>query len=100
MRCWSSLLYLVVGTAALLAVGCGARGNGDVLDEAKAAGKTELDFPAADYDYFRDMDQAVRIGPDGKSLGLQRLDLAGDEIKGRNTWMMWCGGNEAFWAKA
>src|SRR5439155_9647959 len=20
-----------------------------------------------------------------------------DEIKGRNTWMMWCGGNEAFW---
>ena len=28
---------------------------------------------------------------------LVKRDLTPDEIKGRNTWIMWCGGNEAFW---
>ena len=25
------------------------------------------------------------------------MELSQDEIKGRNTWNMWCGGNERFW---
>jgi hypothetical protein len=65
---------------------------GPIVDEAKALGKTAADFPAASYDYFRDMDMVV----DGHG-GLLRIELTEDEIKGRNTWLMWCGGNEVFW---
>jgi hypothetical protein len=35
--------------------------SADIVDEAKAQGKTPADFPADDYDYFRDMD----MRPDG-----------------------------------
>jgi hypothetical protein len=52
-------------------------------DEAMLAGKTPADFPAATADYFKDMDGGPALTP--------------DEIKGRNTWMIWTGGNEAFW---
>jgi len=52
-------------------------------DEAMLAGKTTADFPQATADYFKDMDGGI--------------DLTADEIKGRNTWMIWTGGNEAFW---
>jgi hypothetical protein len=70
----------------------------EIVDEAKAQGKTPADFPADDYDYFREMD----MRPDGTADAagnstLKPLDLSKDEIKGRNTWMMWCGGNEVFW---
>ena len=72
--------------------------SADIVDEAKAQGKTPADFPADGYDYFRDMD----MRPDGTEDGsgnsaLKPLDLTPDEVKGRNTWMMWCGGNEGFW---
>ena len=34
----------------------------------------------------------------GKKLEpFQLTDETADEIKGRNTWMMWTGGNQAFW---
>ena len=42
--------------------------------------RTEQSIPAADEDYFRDMD-------DGLKLTLQ-------EIRGRNTWIVWTGGND------
>jgi hypothetical protein len=73
-------------------VGCSSGDNEAPPDEAKAAGKKATDFPAAPYDYFRDMDWKADT-----SGQLRRLDLGPDEIKGRNTWIMWCGGNEAFW---
>jgi hypothetical protein len=61
--------------------------SADIVDEAKAQGKTPTDFPADDYDYFRDMD----MRPDGTTDAsgnsiLKPLDLAKDEVKGRNTW--------------
>jgi hypothetical protein len=40
-------------------------------------------FPPAQVDYFKDMDGGVA------------LDAA--EVRGRNTWLMWTAGNEAFW---
>jgi hypothetical protein len=60
--------------------------SADIVDEAKAQGKTPADFPADDYDYFRDMD----MGPDGTADAsgnstLKPLDLTKDEVKGRNT---------------
>ncbi len=72
-------LFLAAG-AFLLSSGCGSR---VVVDEAMAAGKTAADYPTATVDHFKEMDGGV--------------ELTADEIKGRNTWMLWTGGNEAFW---
>ena len=40
-------------------------------------------MPAADEDYFRDMDGG---------MGLSR-----EEVMGRNMWIVWTGGNDRFW---
>src|ERR1700704_883682 len=56
---------------------------GRVLDEALLAGRDASTFPAADEDYFHDMDGAVPLTP--------------EEIKGRNTWIVWTAGNDRFW---
>ena len=50
-------------------------------------------YPPATADYFRDMDTVAAA--DGK--GLEELKLTPNQIKGRNAWVMWGGGNEAFW---
>ena len=63
----------------LLLAGCGP----DALDEARRAGRTVESFPAAGEDYFHDMDDAVVLAP--------------EEIRGRNTWLVWTGGNDRFW---
>jgi len=53
------------------------------LDEAMQAGRDAASFPAADEDYFHDMDGGGT--------------LTADEIKGRNNWIVWTGGNDRFW---
>ncbi len=52
-------------------------------DEAKRQGKTIADFPETAVDVFHEMDGGIA--------------LTSDEVKGRNTWMLWTGGNQAFW---
>ncbi|HEX9409559.1 MAG TPA: hypothetical protein VGA23_07910, partial [Methylomirabilota bacterium] len=52
-------------------------------DDAKAAGLTAADFPQAAADVFREMDGG--------------MSLTEDEIKGRNTWILWTAGNQVFW---
>ena len=54
-----------------------------VRDEATLAGRTEASFPAADEDYFHDMDNGIALTP--------------AEVQGRNTWNVWTGGNDRFW---
>ena len=56
---------------------------GRVLDEALTVGRDASTFPAADEDYFRDMDGGVPLTP--------------EEIKGRNSWIVWTAGNDRFW---
>jgi hypothetical protein len=57
------------------------------LDEAQMArGDTNGGFPQAEEDYFHDMDNGVALTP--------------DEIRGRNMWILWTGGNDRFWDKA
>src|SRR5258708_2919152 len=56
---------------------------GHVKDEALAAGVKAADFKIAGEDYFHDMDGG--------------LPLSADEIKGRNTWIVWTGGNDRLW---
>ncbi len=65
-------------------------------DQAKLAGKQAEDFPAAKTDFFQDMDMVGNPDAD-EPVAPTRLKLETEEIQGRNTWVMWCGGNEWFW---
>src|SRR5690606_30168051 len=52
-------------------------------DEAARAGKTPADFPETTIDFFAEMDGGVELTP--------------NEAAGRNTWILWTAGNQAFW---
>jgi cytochrome c5 len=56
------------------------------VDEAKAAGLTTADLPQITADIFKPMDGGT--------------DLSPEEIRGRNTWNLWSGGNQHFWNRA
>src|SRR3954470_3886765 len=75
----------VVAMAGLAIVGCGPHQPkpGTVLDEAMRAKRTAESFPAADEDYFHDMDGG--------------LSLNTAEVQGRNMWNVWTGGNDRQW---
>jgi len=76
-------IYYCLLTAVIFAA-CGrAPAPGSVKDEALTVGRTADSFPAADENYFKDMDGAV--------------ELTANEIKGRNNWIVWTGGNDRFW---
>ena len=74
------LLALV--TAARLVAAC-AHPAEHAADDARAAGLTPADFPEITADVFSKMDGGIR--------------LTEDEIKGRNAWILWTAGNQAFW---
>jgi hypothetical protein len=74
------LCHTLFGAAAILFAGCAPK---DAVDEATARGKTVADFPETRVDVFREMDRGIALTP--------------DEAAGRNTWILWTGGNEAFW---
>jgi hypothetical protein len=80
---WRGILLCLSVT--LLLIGCGTGGSrpGEAVDEARKAGRTAASFPAADEDYFRDMDGGGA--------------LTREEVQGRNTWIVWTGGNDRFW---
>ena len=88
------LFFLVLLAGGAGHAACGSSKDARIVDEAQAAGKSEGDFPADAFDYFHDMDAE---SPANAGVGRQPLQLHRDEIKGRNTWMLWTGGNEAFW---
>ncbi len=70
----------------LAAVGCSHIAQpGHVFDEAKQVGRIVHSFPAAGEDYFRNMDGGIALTP--------------EEVKGRNTWIVWTGGNDHLWDK-
>ncbi|MEO8339602.1 MAG: hypothetical protein ABI604_07755 [Nitrospirota bacterium] len=56
---------------------------GKVVDEARHVNRTASSFPAADEDFFSQMDSGINLGP--------------HEIQGRNTWIIWTGGNDRLW---
>ena len=55
----------------------------EVVDEARQAGRVARTFPPADEDYFHLMDGGI--------------PLTADEVKGRNMWLVWTGGNDRLW---
>ena len=78
------LVLLLVGAGVLLDWWKLPR-PGHVKDEALLAGRDASSFPAADDDDFHEMDGGVALNA--------------DEIKGRNTWMVWTAGNDRLWDK-
>jgi hypothetical protein len=56
---------------------------GTVLDEARRANRSAGSLGPASEDYFHDMDGGVQ--------------LTGDEVKGRNMWIVWTGGDDTLW---
>src|SRR6202022_4067501 len=82
----SATLLVVLGAGLALLLSCGGippLQGGQGLDEARRAGRSAQTFPAAGEDYFHDMDGGI--------------PLSAEEIKGRNTWLVWTGGNDRFW---
>jgi hypothetical protein len=71
--------------AAGIVAGCDVNqpDTGTVLDEAMQVKRTASSFPAADEDYFHDMDGGIA--------------LTRAEAQGRNTWLVWTGGNDHLW---
>ncbi|HEY1299888.1 MAG TPA: hypothetical protein VGF07_05295 [Stellaceae bacterium] len=55
------------------------------VDEARRAGRTAQSLPPADEDYFHAMDGGIALTP--------------DEVKGRNMWIVWTGGDDTLWDK-
>jgi hypothetical protein len=75
------LALLVTALACLVSPMAGAQSS--VPDEAKVAGRTAASFPPANEDYFHGMDNGIPLTP--------------DEVKGRNMWLVWTGGDDRFW---
>lgn len=77
---WVGLgLSLMSALLLILAISCGR----DAQDTPMTQGKTTADFPEVADDLFHGMDGGVV--------------LTTDEIKGRNTWMIWTADNDEFW---
>jgi len=82
---------------------CG-HGAGHVVDEALCVGRTAASFPAADEDYFRDMDYGITKDPAKMAAelapyvpGIAPADATAAAVKGRNNWIVWTGGNDRLW---
>ena len=65
----------------LTAAGCRLRSR--IVPSDDGGGRTPDDFPELAVDVFAAMDGGIA--------------LTEDEVKGRNTWNLWCGGDEQFW---
>jgi mono/diheme cytochrome c family protein len=74
----STFLPGLAGLLALLLSGCTKSPPHD-----SGGGRVAADFADLAEDVFSRMDGGIQLSP--------------DEIKGRNTWNLWCGGNEQFW---
>jgi hypothetical protein len=87
-RTWAVLLLGTVWLAGCRACQRAPEGEavpprGQVFDEARRVNRTAASFPAAGEDYLHDMDGGIALTP--------------EEIKGRNAWIVWSGGNDLFW---
>ena len=57
--------------------------NSSLVDDA--GGRKPEDFPEIAEDVFQPMDGGIKLSP--------------EQIKGRNTWNLWCAGTEQFWER-
>ncbi len=78
--------------------------SGQVEDEAQQVGRLEDTLVGADEDYFEDMDDGVTKDPqevarrlDPFVPGISPDDALRSTAVGRNNWIVWSAGNDAFW---
>ncbi len=99
------LVVLVLACCSTLPLGlsCGS-GSGQVRDEALCVGRGAESFPAADEDYFRDMDYGATKNPREVATalapylpGITPEAAVSSVVKGRNNWIVWSGGNDRLW---
>jgi hypothetical protein len=93
-------MVLLCLAATLAGAACGRPRPGTLVDEAFRVGRTADTFPAADEEFFRDMDRGVSARPELVAQRLPFLEPAealDAFVKGRNTWMVWTGGNDRLW---
>ena len=74
-------LFALVAALGFAVTGCKPKGS--LVDDA--GGRQPADFPELAADVFKPMDGGIELSP--------------DEIKGRNTWNLWCAGDEQFWER-
>ena len=75
--------YLLIASTLILLTSCSHRSHEGPPPRDDAGGRKPEDFPELAADVFKKMDGAI--------------ELKTEEIKGRNTWNLWCGGTEQFW---
>src|SRR5437588_12891845 len=98
------LVLLILPVLGALVLGCHPPA-GYIRDEATLHGRAdEKTFPAADEDYFRDMDYGVTKNPKEVAAalnpyvpGISPEDAVKAAVRGRNNWIVWSGGNDRFW---
>src|SRR5713226_3580036 len=78
-----AILALTLGLIVIAYLKHSKPASGEVLDEAQLAGREASSIGPAVEDYFHDMDGGLALSP--------------EEIKGRNMWLVWTGGNDRFW---
>ncbi len=87
MRNWKPSVRFLALTILGLALAGGGRSFADPrlapLAEAQTAGRNESSFPQASEDYFHAMDNGAQLTP--------------EEVRGRNMWLVWTGGDDRFW---
>jgi hypothetical protein len=97
----SILLLLLVGAGVGIYYICWLNQPrpGHVKDEALLADRDASSFPAADEDYFRDMDRTKDGILDLVKLAPEPLKEKDPNIlvKGRNSWLVWTAGNDRLW---
>ena len=85
-RCAStSFRFLLAQLAFAACLALAVAAHAQIVDEAMQAGRSAQSLPPADEDYFHDMDGGVALTP--------------DEVKGRNMWLVWTGGDDRLWDK-
>ena len=88
-RCFALSVFALCISLGGCASGGGHGPVGKIKDEALSATPPRLPntFGFADEDFFHDMDQ-TKDGP---------LQLTQNQIRGRNMWLVWTGGDDRLW---
>ncbi|PYS45659.1 MAG: hypothetical protein DMF68_21570, partial [Acidobacteria bacterium] len=63
-KCIVLAAFAIAIACLILTSGCTRQENKEIVDEAKAAGKTAADFPETDVDVFKGMDSGITLTSD------------------------------------